>query len=520
MRSINNSVTKLTIFLLAVLSITHAGSPQKSVYSKGKITYITSELVYVDIGSNNNGALGDTLQVLRLNQDLGLLVITNLSTRHSVCVSLVPTGIYQIGDNVILQKQKPVISLPPQVTVPEMSAQSDDPVQQSPNLLHKGKLGLRLSRSGSSGSHPLRMVSAANYSLQSDTPIPLRFNLYGNRNLSSGSWNIYQAQVRIGKVGDRFYGQAGRVYSSGLAAIGPTDGVNFSVQWNRNYSSGLIAGVQPLPGNFKFSSETKKFGLYGSHKIRKQHYLLSQNLALIGQYYHGGVDREFMVYHLNWSSRQLIYLSFQQSVDFDRKDNIESRELFEWTSSQVSLRLRPVSNISFSSRFSSRRSPVYRSIYSDPIDSLFTVEMRTGWYNSLRWVKDGIGSFNISTNLKSGNSSGNPAWIISTGYISDKSDNGVTYRLSTSYIKNGVLGGIRLQTGVDLLNIFPGNIYCEYELFRYEYAEDNDFLYRHSLACNYYLQLNSRWSSDFSVEIFKDPDYKGMYYFGGFSFHF
>ncbi len=512
-------MNSLRILKIIVMLFTCWLFGQEMIQSEGKITYITSDLIYTEIGSDDYASLGDTLRIIRRGSEIGLLVITNLSQKYSVCQSLVPTDIYQLGDRVTLHKIKP-----PEPVTPDNAIYQKVPEQEQTKVEsggrkfnHQGSLSLRYSQSGSAGKSIIRTLAAANYRFSIMQPFKISLMIYGNRDFTDCDWNIYQVQVALGNPSDRWYGQVGRVYSPSLSAIGPTDGLLATRRVSSKYSLGILLGVQPSPDDLAFSLETRKLGIYGKQVIRKQHSTLTNTIAMTGQYYAGGIDREFIYHSLYWN-RKRTNLSFNQIIDMDRNDDLNNHGFLEWTSLQAALRIRVLSFLTINSRISARQQPIYRSIYNDPVDGMFSEELRTGWYNSLQFKLGQLGFLNTSANFKLHSTEKEKAQFYSLAYATNQLADILQVNMTAQLIQNPLLNGIRLQNGVELNLKKRGFLSGEYDIFSYGYGNRMNKYQRHSFSINYNLMIKSRFTFYCSMELFNDHDFSGQYLFGGLSY--
>lgn len=491
---------------------------QEMIQSEGKITYITSDLIYTEIGSDDYASLGDTLRVLRRGSEIGLLVITNLSRKYSVCQSLVPTDIYQLGDRVILHNIKQPKPVTQETTIyPKVSEQEQTQVESTGRKFnHKGSLSLRFSQSGSAGKSISRGLAAANYRFSILQPFKISLMIYGNRDFTDRDWNIYQVQLALGNPSDRWYGQVGRVYSPSLSAIGPTDGLLVTRRISSKYSLGILLGVQPPPDDLAFSFKTRKIGIYGKQVIRKQRSTLTNTIALTGQYYAGGIDREFIYHSLYWKWKR-INLSFNQIIDMDRQDDINNYDFLGWTSLQAALRIKVLSFLTLNSRISARKQPIYRS-FNDPVYAMLSKELRTGWYNSLRFKIGRQGSLYTTANFKLQSTQNEKAQFYSLAYATNQLANILKVKVTAQFIQNPLLTGIRFQNGVELNLKRRGYLSGEYDIFSYGHGYRRNKYQRHSFSINYNLMIKSRFTFYCSMELFKDHDFSGQYLFGGLSY--
>ncbi|MFH1850747.1 MAG: hypothetical protein ABIA75_00220 [Candidatus Neomarinimicrobiota bacterium] len=502
---------KLKLLLLILLAICAGIGARPVISAQGRITYLTAELVYCDLGSSAGVAVGDTLTVMRRDDLVGLLVVTNLSGNYSVCQPQLPIDQLLLGDRVVLEKLAPVALPAPDKPQQSIAA----PQSARPVLRHQGSLSWRYSDSRFSATSYSRSVAALNYSISIDRPRTLRLSFYGNRNFSDQRWNIYQFQLALGSGRDRLQAQLGRVYAPELAGIGITDGAHLGLRLAENWSVGALAGLQPLPGSLDYSTDVSKFGAYGSYRRNHSQRRFATSLATVGQYYGGGIDREYIYHNLRWETRRWLDLSFNQTIDLDRSDNLAYRNSLEWTSLQASLRLKPHRAVTITSRLSSRQRVIYRSVYGDRADSLFSDVLRTGWYNALHLRSERFGALQLSANIKTETGQRSSANFVAVNYSSPGRSRHWNFDLGADYLKNQLLNGLRLRSGINLVFGELGSLSGDYEIFAYGYGNRTADYFRHNLAFSLNWRIRSRWTGSLSADMFRDDSFSGAYLYGG-----
>ena len=64
----------------------------------GRVTYFTADQVYCDLGANNQIIIGDTLDVSRRAEILGVLIVSHVANKSSVSEILTPEIQFKLGD--------------------------------------------------------------------------------------------------------------------------------------------------------------------------------------------------------------------------------------------------------------------------------------------------------------------------------------------------------------------------------------------------------------------------------------
>ncbi|NQV36778.1 MAG: hypothetical protein HQ509_02095 [Candidatus Marinimicrobia bacterium] len=507
--------------LSIIVTLTLVQALEKTVV--GKITYLTSDQVYCDIGRDDGVSIGDTMTVSRRNDEIGKIIVSNLASQSSVCTSLIPITEYQLGDRVELRKIERMDSdIVAQDSIPG-SEENQNQARKNISLKHNGNIGLRYSNvsfsTDSTNKRSKRSVSTLQYGLSLNGKIPTSIWVYGRGDMLDKSFTLYQARMTIGDPNSKLSSQIGRVFTSELAGMGATDGL--LTRWNptSTYGLGFILGVQPDPISLAFNPDIRKGGIFGHLRQKYKRTQVSGRAAVVGQYASGNVDREFAVFHLNVGNKRIWDFRTHATVDYYRDPYISTRNSVSLTNSEISLRIRPISSISFSTRYSTNRMIVYRATSQTFVDSLFEDEMRSGWYNSLQYRHKYIGKFNLGTNIRYG-STDRPSTVIrfnyGTGNYLEKSYGDFT----VMYMRNFLITGIRGQVGFGKQLGRKGNMYFQYENYSYGYGNLIADYNQQTLSGSLSFRLRKNISISSSLDYTMEPDYQIFYmYFGG-SFRF
>jgi hypothetical protein len=502
--------------------------PEKTVTVEGRITYITLDQVYTDLGTVAGAGVGDTLQVYRRQEKIGLLVVSSVARKSSVCTPLVPTNQFQLGDRVLLEKVSPpsapteAIQEPAEEIseTPSITARGGKTVKRKkkPVIRQSGFISYRHTYSRfSSDLSDRRQVANLQYGVTMTYPVRVQFWLYGRSLFDSRRFSIYQARAALGRRSGRIYTLLGRVFSPELAGVGATDGILTTIRIHPRIHIGFIGGVQPIPGTLKFSTKVKKIGVYERVDKKLGKFDLESSLAVVGQYSQKEIDREFVYVRLKGATRRWVRLNINLTLDLDRKGTVSQRRLVEPTSQQISLRISPHRSITWTSRYSARKQIIYQVSSPALPDSLFHDELRAGWYNSLQWNSKLLGSFLLGVNLRGGNGSWVESKMALFHYRSPTSHKGRAWNFQTSYIENLVLRGIRAQVGYDR-NMTHGSFFGEYELYSYGFGKRLGLYTQHTLSGGVFRKLGEKVVVSLSGEYSIDGDSRLLYVFIGGSY--
>jgi len=304
---INFIKKNLFICLLAI----GFGQNMEIITGQGKVTYLTADQVYCDIGTSQGISVGDTLQLFRRSEIIGDMVITHSAKNSSVTSPLVPIGTIQIGDRVQFEKTAKINLAQP--IEPEMVVQKE-PEKQKMIIKHSGNISLRTTiQSLPDGVSDKTGIGTLQYGLSVPSMRHFKVGVYGRSNLQDQQFTLYQARASFGSKNKEPYFQLGRVFASELSGIGATDGLLATVPIIKNIILGGLGGFQPNPESYQFNSDIKKIGLFSKIKFPSQHF--TGSIAFVGQYAGSGIDREYIYSKLSYNP--INQLSFKLYQTFD-----------------------------------------------------------------------------------------------------------------------------------------------------------------------------------------------------------
>lgn len=286
-------------------------------------------------------------------------------------------------------------------------------------------------------------------------------------------------------------------------------------------SVGALAGFQPDYQSLSWNTNIKKAGAFLKNKYKNERFKLRSLISFVSQHSGDKVDREFSYIKFTGDFRNKISISVYQTLDVYRGNAIYNRSSIEPTSGQISLRFKLFKPITFSTRFTSRKQVLY-SVSSNLLpDSLFVDELRTGWYNSVRFSHDKIGSIMAGFNRRGqSNDSDMTSTYIFANYYSAPIRDKFTLQFSTSYIKNLIITGYRNRIGCNVSTVKFGNFSGEYELYSFGYGNFyNDYL-QHSIKLYHTWSLWKSLYGSTSLDFLNDKDYSTSVLYLGLTYKF
>ena len=512
-------IRNFSLLLFLFLAFTGAIFSQESILVEGKITYLTADQIYCDVGTIGGASVGDTLKVLRREQELGLILITNVARKSSVCLSLVPASVFQLGDKVVLDKMTKPLSQPNEIVKDRLKETVEKP--QKSKLKQSGNLSFRYTDTQFSNNNSAnRGIGSLNYRLRYDGLFKPQLWIYGRSDLADKEFKLYQARLTFGSSTGKLYVQVGRVFSPALSGIGATDGLLASTTIKRGISLGVLGGFSPNPQNLNFDKNISKTGGYIHFKNQSPNFRMIGSIAFAQQKVSGKTDREFIFWTWRGNVGNTFSLAMYQTVDLYPDTEIGVRNKMTPTSSQISVRFRPIKSITIRSRYSARRQVLYFESAQTLPDSLFQDELRSGWYNTIQLSMNNIGSFQLGANLRNQKSADRPAVLAFMSFRSPSGSNGRTYNLKTNYIRNDLITGVRFTVGLDQSLGKKISIYAEADGYSYGYGTNWSDYFQQRINVGMNWRIFSKLQMTLSADYTQEDNYSFQYVYAGLNYRF
>ncbi len=364
----------------------------------GKITYLTSTMAYVNLGTNQGFDVGDTLRVVKKDKQTASLRIATIATKSLSATILTKSGDLREGDEVhgttYRAPVRPASIMIRDTTVPPIPKQaqtallpSSVTLPASVNIIH-GRIGAQYygmfvrGQSSMAYNQPAGTISFTGEKL---FDAPFGFSFYSNSrySLTSNSQQtgvsngqlsnrIYDASVKYGGDADRFASIIGRFVLPMIGGVGTFDGV--SARWKQDgFQAGFAGGTQPDWLNSSVDLTNPKFAAFfgydkGDYSAPVQY---QGSLAFAQQYYHHNLDRGFIFFQNMLNLPGVV--SLYQTADVDLHDVTAGGRAVSphLTDAFLSANLRPLTWLSGSISYSTQRSIYFLESFRGIPDSLF-----------------------------------------------------------------------------------------------------------------------------------------------------
>ncbi|HNY01474.1 MAG TPA: hypothetical protein PKG48_02740 [Bacteroidales bacterium] len=391
-----NLITIL-VFLFPVLEM--HGQNQLDA-KEGVVSFVTGRNVYVKFSSTDGIEPGDTLFIIAGGTRLHGLVVRELSSISCVCE---PVGnlSFAVGDKLISQR---ALSAPAARVVPETPVVTGNPAAAGDSARKNAAVA---SKREPSVSGYLSATALLNFSDHSVASQRLRYTLslnlrdIGGSKLSAetylvfahrpGDWEPVRSNVFNGlkiytlALGYAFTSRStlwlGRRINARIANAGAVDGLQYEHKAGA-FTLGIFAGFRPDSYDYGFNGRLFQAGGYAGHDLQGRKGMMQTTLAFINQTNNGRTDRRFAyLQHVNSLVKNLYFfgsaevemykLSLTPGDTAAKRDTTYQKSYSPTLSNlYISLRYRPIRQVSVSFTYSERQSIIYYETYRSVVEQL------------------------------------------------------------------------------------------------------------------------------------------------------
>lgn len=383
------------LFLVTILLTGHLSAQTL----EGTVSYTGTAQVYVKFAQTANIHPGDTLYVGQGSEKpLAALVVINKSSISCVCsrISLVQL---QKGDKVYHTAPAKIVDEVKAETplllpdVPE--AMTEDTSQKVPKEQNNRETRLRgrfsvASYTTAYSPEPTvsqRMRYTLSLTATHLARTPLSAEAYVTFSHRDHQWSeikkdifqglkIYSLSVNY-QINPQHKLSLGRKINPNISQLGVNDGLQYEFS-RRSFSLGILAGSRPDQQNFTLNTGLLQAGAYLSHTSKRAAGLIQSSVALVEQTNKGLTDRRFI--YLQHANSLLPKLYAFGSLEFDLFQKVQevSKQQFSLSNAYLSLRYRPLKQLSLSLSYSQRQAIIYYETYKNIVEQLLEQQATQG----------------------------------------------------------------------------------------------------------------------------------------------
>lgn len=439
------------------------------------VKYLSATSVYLDAGRNDSLQVGDRALITRGGDSVAVVEVLYLSSKSASCNILSSKTEIKPGDEVVVQIHPPAPASvvvkgenPLPIPTPTVVTSSSSNRAGSGFMAH-GRIGFdyfsQNDRTIYNYDYSEPSVSLAS-DISSTGPgqmgisIRARFRRQDHAFGSSSRWDnrYYEASLHGVVPGAGIGWTFGRTTPGNAPGVGYIDGATANMQLSPDWRFSAFGGAEPNSGSGGSDWKRKKVGVVASYeKGSWGEQRISASGALVGSYYDGRIEREFI--YIDNDIALTPSLSVNQSADIDV--NRGWRKSAEGSSLTVSSFLLSASyditrDVSFNLGYDNRK-PIH--YYEDRLtpDSLFDHSIRQGFRAgvSSRLVLGLRGSLDGTYNAAAAGSKAGSS-VSANVYHPDFAGLGLSMNLRGLYFNSGF--GYGWQPGVSLSRQIIGGL--------------------------------------------------------------
>lgn len=503
----------------------------------GKITYITENSCYTDIGKDKGASKGDTLYTK--DRHTPLLIVQSISRKSSYCTIVNPSSRIQLGEELIAY-----IKIPPLMTIDTLtkkdslkevtdlkslwtgtisriSTDNDSTGLQSrktrslnlqPNQL-SGRIAFQsffsrdMKNSDYNYAQPgglinldINCIQGSHYNMSSNiryrkifSSTPTRGNDYPLR--------VYELSIEYNNPAVPYRYSAGRIFAPVINGVGNFDGFFFGYRLTHDWELGSFGGTQPNNLNSKPDMTNSKVGFYVNYKKEyASAWRWNTTLAFSGQYVNRKIDREYFYVQNDVSLGSKISLYQNSEIGINRSDLSNRRNKLEISNLYIMGHYRPLQTVSLSASYDARVNVFLIQTHRSIPDSLFDDALLQGFRGDINWRTTRYLTLSASTSIRTRAGEKNKTYMNSAGlnyYNLLRTQINFNYRYfltSTQYTKaNSSSLGLSRQFS----NLYVSTTFRTYY---YKFTYQDSQYRRNSITLDGSLALTRKLYSSFEYE--------------------
>lgn len=442
----------------------------------GKVSYRSSQNIYVTFLKTEGINAGDTLFVKKNNRVIAAVVVKYLSATSCAGRSIGRVEL-KIGDVVtaIITDKKEVTDRKPETRPLETDTLAVSEEENSMETMKAPEINKSAGRKyvpekNYSGRFSIQSISSmANSGTPGDgqrwrysllfnknefLDSKLSFSSYMTFSYAANQWEKVQANINNSlkiynftlayKPDENTTFWLGRHLNSRVGNIGATDGLQVERKLG-NYYAGLIVGSRPNYSDYSYNIKLFEYGGYLGRSDRINGRYMENVIGAFQQTNNMKTDRRFFYFQHSDNLIPMTSIFFSSEIDLYKRVNNKGSGAFRLTSLYTSIRFAPGRFFSVTASYDARRNVVYYETYKFLIDTLFQNELRQG--------------FRISTNFR-------PADRLFVGLNAGYRHRNGDIKPSRNY------GGYISYSNLPFLNITPS---LNFTHMTSSYAEGTDF---------------------------------------------
>ena len=353
----------------------------------GKVSFITSNNIYVKFESTEHISVGDTLKFM--NQINPCLLVTSKSSKSLVCSTL-NECIVNKGDVVYFLNlaNKPVkanVSVKEEPVITETDTSDTEDKTTMDHSLINGRFSVASSSALSElrgDIHSIMSTISLNATHIKNTGFSFESYLNYRQNFISEDmdssvettfFNVYDLNLRY-DFDPSFSIVLGRKINPKISSVGAIDGLQIEKSFGKNYL-GAISGFRPDMYDYSFNSDLFEYGAYVGRASRNENFYAETTLGFLEQLNKGETDRRFVYFQHSSTINSKLNLFTSLELDLSKKLNDSVDVPLRLTNLYASARYRFNRNLDLSVSYDSRKRILYYETFQTEIEKLLDEDL-------------------------------------------------------------------------------------------------------------------------------------------------
>ena len=398
---------------------------QRSIEIAGKISYITSQNIYVRLENSVKVSKGDTIYINIKSTYSPIFIVESSSSLSCMGKPLMQNGfaidmlVYNYSINKSAEENKPtenVDAIPlPGTEIKEVkpikeSTISKDEFQQKIN----GRLSVTsYSNFSKETKNNLRMRYTASLNAQNISDSRFSFESYISFTHRKDEWyvvknnindalKIYNLALKY-QIGSQTIVWVGRKINPRLSNIGALDGIQYESGGNK-LRYGVAGGFRPDYKDYSLNKSLFQYGAYLSYDIKNKNGYMQNTLSFMEQRNNGEIDRRLLYFQHSNSLVKNVYLLLSSEMDLYQLDNGQPANNLRLTSLYLAIRYQIIKQLAIHASYDARKNVIYYETFKNLIDQLLDEATRQGLnlrltYRPVKRMNIGLsGSYRVRDN--------------------------------------------------------------------------------------------------------------------------
>lgn len=341
----------------------------------GKVTFATSNSVYVRFDNTERIKVGDTLQ---LNTDKGrssCLVVTNKSSISCVCRRIANCDVIK-DDELSFRVPGNAVKKEVDKTKSTTSPQIDSPYQQRMRGSISAATYINNTTSGTTNRRDMYRFSLNASNINNSKFSTENYFIYRHNSSTSESssykkkdlFNVYSLAVKY-DIDSTFSITMGRKVNSKASSLGMIDGLQMEKSFG-NIQVGILSGFRPDITDHSFNSQRLQFGTYLGVKTETRKFYSQSTIGFLEERNGGNIDRRYI--YLQHSSTISSNFNIFSSLELDVFNNFGNAiaNNLRLTNFHISTRFRVNRKLNFRLSFDTRKRILYYETFRTEIEEL------------------------------------------------------------------------------------------------------------------------------------------------------